>query len=200
MYKKLIGYLKNGKAAAAVISSILGLLIGITIIACIIVSGKKLSGLSAAIAVLFAVVPAAFSAVSLFRFRSKLGKMLEDIGIGSEDEAEAVIKKSEVISDSELPLIFMNKDTVLDFKSLSSFYIKDITEIKKEQLSGAREDSEDSPAKGRKPCIIRIKLGNREHCLAFGSKKACDRIFSKLLKAYSRYGDPNKIYKSDSSS
>ena len=40
MYKKLIRYLYNGKTAAAVISSLFGLLIGITIISCLIVGGK----------------------------------------------------------------------------------------------------------------------------------------------------------------
>ena len=60
MYKKLIRYLYNGKTAAAVISSLFGLLIGITIISCLIVGGKKLSVLSVAIAVLSQLFPQLF--------------------------------------------------------------------------------------------------------------------------------------------
>ena len=197
MYKKLIRYLYNGKTAAAVISSLFGLLIGITIISCLIVGGKKLSVLSVAIAVLFAVVPASVSVINLFRFRSKLGNMLKDIGIDSEDAAEAVIKKSEVISDSELPLIFMNNSAVLDFRSLGSFYIKDITEIGKEQPSGTKKDGS---SKGRNPYTVKVKLKERELSLAFGSEKSRDRVFGKLVKAYSRYGDPHKIQKQSDSS
>ena len=132
-----------------------------------------------------------FFSISLIKQKYRIKKFFTKLAIESDEDADALLEKSELISNSSF--IFLNKDAVIDFSTPELIRIPDIDQVK--MLDTYQTDNENNKIPEYK---INIRINSHDHSSAeksldFLDREERDEAYKKLMKACSQYGSTDDL-------
>ena len=139
----------------------------------------------------FCAIFISFLSVNLIKQKHRIKKFFTELSIESDEDADALLEKSELISNSSF--IFLNKDAVIDFSTPELIRIPDIDQVK--MLDTYQTDNENNKIPEYK---INIRINSHDHSSAeksldFLDREERDEAYKKLMKACSQYGSTDDL-------
>ena len=194
MYKKIQKALRTEKLVLTIVLSVMGILaLSGTATYLSVLRNPDSDSLDIWGAIGFFIIPAAIFAalaVTVFGYKPKLNRMWKQVGINSEEEAETFIEQAEPLESTGVPMFWLNGDTVVNFSTLSAYYVTDITKLEKSDFPGNSDTAESHDI------LIKLRKHDklpRKDRLHFFKETSRNFAYDKLTEAYKRLGDDENL-------